>query len=256
MKNKIGISIPVRLESERFPNKPLALILDLPMIFHVWNRAKLSNLSTRVAITTPNNEIKDLFKKYEKNVYLSKRLHNNGTNRTSELLDHFDWDYFIILQGDEPLIDPQLLNDFADYVSKSQLPFINVVSPILNFSEIEDTNVVKAISYDGETLDFLFRKNPFIKYAKEYKKFIYKIHGLYAISRDTLSKYSKWEEGIIEATESIEQFRLLENSQKIGFFVTSQIQPAVNTEAELSKVIEIMKSELMQNEIYLRYHDK
>ena len=105
---KIGIVIPARLESERLPRKVLKMSSGLPMIEHVWRRAQLTNPVIETVIATDSEEIKKVCENFGAKCYITSKNHPNGLSRISEISSRLNWDFYIVLQADEILIDIKL----------------------------------------------------------------------------------------------------------------------------------------------------
>ena len=121
---KIGIVIPARLESERLPRKVLKIFSGIPMIEHVWRRAQLANPVIETVIATDSEEIKKICENFGAKCYLTSKNHPNGLSRISEISSQLNWDFYIVLQADEILIDPEYLSNLY---KKIQLLFYTIV---------------------------------------------------------------------------------------------------------------------------------
>ena len=163
MKNT-AIIIPTRLEAKRFPNKPLAKINDIPMIVHVLNRAKESNVG-EVFIATPDNEIVNIIKENGGEAILTKNEHLSGTDRVYEaylkrLKNKVD--LIINLQGDMPNIKPNSISKLEKLMRSNECEIGTLASDIKNKEEIIDPNIVKVdVEKDLKKDDFFYAKDFF-----------------------------------------------------------------------------------------------
>ena len=254
--NKTGIAIPVRMASTRLPNKPLLEISGLPMIAHVWNRAILAAGNDQVVIATPDQIIKEYMESLGARVFLSRENHENGTSRIAELSKYIEWENYVVLQGDEPLILPSTLEMLIQACERVQNRFINTISKIENVSDIEDESVVKCAINNSNQVMFFFRKNPLINNAKLSENMLYKVNGLFSVDNKILQNLKKLPIGKLESSQSIEQFRLLENKLLVDTLIVPSSFSSVNTKKELEKVISLMETNKQQSNILSQYAKK
>ena len=140
---KIGIVIPARLESERLPRKVLKIFSGIPMIEHVWRRAQLTNPVIETVIATDSEEIKKICENFGAKCYLTSKNHPNGLSRISEISSTLKWDFYIVLQADEILIDPDYLSNLYRKIQLNpEQNFFNLVPKLQNNLELYDKNVV------------------------------------------------------------------------------------------------------------------
>ena len=148
MENTLGV-IPARMSSSRFPGKPLKKILDIPMLGHCYERALLSGACDTLIIATPDQEIINWANSNYIPSVLTSHSHKRATDRAKETLDILAkrgnlYDLILLLQGDEPQILPQEINNLKDAFSGKESEIVNLVFPIKGY-DLEDPNVVKAI---------------------------------------------------------------------------------------------------------------
>ena len=138
---KIGIIIPARLQSERLPNKVLRPFLGKVMIEHVWKRANLIQEKAEIVIATDSLEIKKVCETFGANVMLTSNNHQNGLSRTGEVAKILNWDFYIILQADEILIDPKNLELLIKTIKeKNSSPFYNLITNLKKISELDNSS--------------------------------------------------------------------------------------------------------------------
>ena len=143
MKNT-AIIIPARLDAKRFPNKPLVKINNLPMIMHVYNRAKEAKVGN-VFVATPDDEIYDLVKSYKGEVFKTKKNHTSGSDRIYEVYEEnlkTNVDLIINLQGDMPNIKPSSILKLEKLMRDTKSEIGTLASPIQDIQENEDINYV------------------------------------------------------------------------------------------------------------------
>jgi len=247
---KIGIVIPARLESERLPNKVLRPFLGKVMIEHVWKRANLIKEKVEIVIATDSTEIKKVCESFGANVMLTSNNHQNGLSRTGEIAKTLNWDFYIILQADEILIDPKNLEFLIKTIKeKNSSPFHNLITNLKKTSELSDRNVVKCLIRNDNSLINIFRLSASIASEETQMVFTKKVCGLFAISHKCLNEIIDLPAQIIETNESIEQMKLIELNYQVQGVEVKDNYPSVNTELEANEVLEILSQDPYQKSI-------
>ena len=247
---KIGIIIPARLQSERLPNKVLRPFLGKVMIEHVWKRANLIQEKVEIVIATDSLEIKKICETFGANVMLTSNNHQNGLSRTGEVAKILNWDFYIILQADEILIDPKNLELLIKTIKeKKSSPFYNLITNLKKTSELSDRNVVKCLIRNDNSLINIFRLSGSIASEATQMAFTKKICGLFAISHKCLNEIKDLPAQIIETNESIEQMKLIELNYQVHGVEVQDNYPSVNTELEANEVLEILSQDPYQKSI-------
>lgn len=247
---KIGIIIPARLQSERLPNKVLRPFLGKVMIEHVWRRANLIQEKAEIVIATDSLEIKKVCETFGANVMLTSNNHQNGLSRTGEVAKILNWDFYIILQADEILIDPKNLEFLIKTIKeKNSSPFYNLITNLKKISELSDRNVVKCLIRNDYSLINIFRLSGSIASEATQMAFTKKICGLFAISHKCLNEIVDLPAQIIETNESIEQMKLIELNYQVQGVEVKDNYPSVNTELEANEVLEILSQDPYQKSI-------
>ena len=241
---KIIAVIPARMASTRFPGKPLVNILGIPMIEHVRRRVALSPIFSEVIVATCDQEIKDIVIGNGGHAIMTDSNHVRCTDRIAEAAENFDADIIVNVQGDEPLVDPEMFHPLVEPLKEDKsLDCVNLMSEITNEKEFYNQNVVKVVCDINENALFFSREPiPSEKmYSSSYKK--YKQLGIIAFRKEFLLKFTKLSPTPLEIIESNDMLRLLEN----GFFVRmvkSDIRiVGVDTPTDMERVKIIMKSD-------------
>ena len=228
------VIIPARIQSERLPEKPLRLILNKPMINWTFE-AGLKSSADIVQVATDSKKIYDLFS--NDNVVMTSSDHHSGTDRVNEAvskIDLSDNDAIINVQGDEPFINPDDINNLFDLVSNEKITMATLYSDLKSLGELEDSNKVKILVNDGIALNF-FRET-----SLEDNIFIHQ--GIYAFKYKTLKSFVSWKPTDNEKKYKLEQFRALDNGITINAIKSvSKIHLGVDTEDDLKKANEIAK---------------
>ena len=238
MKNTV-IIIPTRLGAKRFPNKPLAKINNVPMIIHVLNRAKESNIGD-VFVATPDNAIIEIVKKNGGKAILTKSNHISGSDRiyevyTKEIKKNVD--LIINLQGDMPNIKSSSILKLEKLMRNNDCDIGTLASNINNKNEIIDPNIVKV------QMDKILKGNDFFE-AKDFFRVkkdlnhekIYHHVGIYAFTSIALTKYVKLARSKLEIERNLEQMRAMENNLVIKVGLSDSLPLSVDTEVDLVKV--------------------
>ena len=243
MKNT-AIIIPTRLGAKRFPNKPLVKINGLPMIVHVLNRAKESQVG-EVLVATPDNEILNIVKENGGQAILTKAEHTSGSDRVYEAyFNKFknSVDLIINLQGDMPNIRPNSISKLEKLMRNNECDIGTLASFITNKEEIINPNIVKVlVGQDLKNDDFLDVIDFFrIKKDLSNEK-IYHHIGIYAFTNIALTKYVKLPRSQLEIERNLEQMRAMENNLVIKVGLCEDTPLGVDTEKDLHDIIKEMK---------------
>lgn len=232
--------IPARYGSSRFEGKPLALINGKPMIEWVYKRALKSNVD-RLIIATDDLRIYEKVEEFGGEVMMTSKKHKTGTDRIIEVAKKWsEYDVIINIQGDEPLIEPDMINQLIiPFLEDNTLKMATLKHEILNEKNIDNPNVVKVIT-DKDGYAIYFSRSP-IPYNRDRKKIKYYRHiGIYGYNREFLLKYKKLEKSLLEDIESLEQLRALENGYKIKVEITDFDVRGVDTPEDLHEVEKIL----------------
>lgn len=233
--------IPARYASTRLPGKPLKEICGYPMIQWVYERCKKSNLD-RVVVATDSEDVYKIVKSFNGDVVLTKKEHKNGTSRIGEVCEKIlDYDIIINIQGDEPLIEPEMINILIESFKKdNELSVATLKHKIKDKKDIENPNCVKVITDKNDYAIYFSRS--VIPYPRNINEDLYYKHiGIYGYKREFIKKYIEMESTPLENSESLEQLRVLENGYKIKVLETKYEIVGVDTEEELNRVREIIK---------------
>lgn len=236
------VVIPARLGSTRLPRKPLADIGGKPMVIRVAERAKQS-LAKSVVVATDSAEIETACREHRIECLLTSPDHLTGTDRLAEVAQLLKLPanaLLVNLQGDEPLIPPELINQVAQTLANNpQCAISTIAVPITEKSEIDNPNVVKvALNHAHEAMYFSRAPIPFVRDAQNAHKTEHLRHlGIYAYRADFLQAYTKLEPAPPEQAEALEQLRALWNGYRIAVHIASEAPPAgVDTPEDLERV--------------------
>ena len=241
MKKKVIIIIPARLASTRLPNKPLAMIDGKTMIQRVYEQALKANLG-EVFIATDGLEIGNEVKKFGGNYILTNPDLQSGTDRiySAYKLLKEDFDIIVNVQGDLPNIDPKVITECTNLALESDCDIATVASKITDISEINNPNVVK-IALAQNSLALYFSRSA-IPFSKNINDDYFHHIGIYAYKKNALEKFVNLTPSPLEKRESLEQLRALENGMKIAVKIVDAHPLSVDTQEDLDKVINLIKS--------------
>jgi 3-deoxy-manno-octulosonate cytidylyltransferase (CMP-KDO synthetase) len=234
--------IPARYASTRLPGKPLADIAGKPMICRVYERARRAERITEVVAATDDPRVFDAVKADGGKAMMTAADHPTGTDRLAEVaMAYPDIDLIINVQGDEPLIEPQVIDDLAAaFDEDAGLQMATVMTPMEDEIDQRNPNNVKVVTdKNGYALYFSRSLLPYPRYNKGVP--VYKHIGIYAYKRDFLLQFAKMKPTPLEQTESLEQLRVLENGYRIKVIRTDFKFVGVDTLDDLVLVNEIYR---------------
>lgn len=245
MSHKTLCVIPARYASTRLPGKPLKDIAGEPMICRVYDRASLAQRTEATVVATDDKRIETVVEAHGGHAVMTKKDHPTGTDRLAEVAEKLpDYDLIINVQGDEPLIDPELIDSLAAaFDDDPELQMATVKTEIADEAEQANPNNVKVVTdKNGYALYFSRSLLPYPRHHLGIP--VYKHIGIYAYKRDFLLKYAKLEPTPLERAESLEQLRALENGYRIKVIETTSRFVGVDTEEDLAEVNRIYKDML------------
>ena len=233
--------IPARYSSTRLPGKPLADIQGKPMIQRVYERAQKALQPSAVLVATDHEEVYRAVENFGGKVMMTSKSHATGTDRLAEVAKAYPaFDVIINVQGDEPLIEPSIIDDLANaFLEDSQLSMATVMTPIDDNEKTNPNNVKVITDLAGYALYFSRSLIPYPRVNTE--NIVYKHIGIYAYQREFLLEYAAMEPTPLEVAESLEQLRALENGYKIKVLKTNFKFVGVDTAEDLIKVNEIYR---------------
>ena len=247
---KIIAVIPARMNSTRFPGKPLAPILGIPMIEHVRRRVALSSIFCDVVVATCDEEIKDIVIESGGTAIMTDTKHERCTDRVAEAVERLDADIIVNVQGDEPLVVPDMFLPLVKPLLEDQyLNCVNLMTEVTSQKEFLNKNVVKVVCDLNENAMFFSREPiPSEKMSPKSSLKKYKQLGIYGFRKQFLFKLTKLAPTPLEITESVDMLRLLENGYSIRMVKSNKNIVGVDTPADLEIVTKIMKSDALINQ--------
>lgn len=252
MKRKVAVVIPARMAASRFPGKPLAKILDLPMIEHIRRRALLSDVVDEVYVATCDKEIMDAVHSFGGKAIMTANTHERCTDRVEEAAKKLDSDIIVIIQGDEPLVMPEVIGKLIEPIlSDSDIYCTNLLSPIKNLSDLKNIDIVKA-SINIKRNVMYFSRAPIPYFRVNNNAQCYRQTGISAFTRSFLSVYTGLPPTPLEVAESVDFLRILEHSYMIRSVIISQETFGVDRPDDIPIIENIIRNDTIQNEYYER----
>lgn len=243
--SKTAIIIPARYGSSRLEGKPLIEVCGKPVIQWVYEKAQQSKLADIIIVATDDERIFNKVKAFGGNVEMTSVNHKCGSDRIREVAErHPEIAYIVNLQGDEPLIKPESIDDVARNVQRDINADISTLIRVLDKEEeINNPNQVKCVvDKNGYALYFSRSKIP---YERNTGVAVFYGHlGIYGYKREALIKMTSLPQTPLEKTESLEQLRALENGMKIKTSVVDFVPVGIDTKEDLEKFKKIVGEKL------------
>lgn len=249
--NIIGI-IPARLASSRLPQKPMAYILGMPMIGHVYLRSKLSNMLNEVYVATCDQVIVNYIESIGGKAVMTADTHERASDRTAEALLKIEKetgkkvDIVVMIQGDEPMVTPDMISASVEpLLNDESINITNLMASMSSKKEHEDPAEVKVV-VDKNNFAMYFSREPIPSRKKGVEAVpMLKQVCIIPFRRDFLLEYNQMEQTPLEIIESVDMNRLLENGIPIKMVMCKEETYSVDTKADLEKVDVLMKNDAL-----------
>ncbi len=251
MKKKVIGLIPTRLSSKRLPKKPLIKINNIPLIIHTYRRAKLAKNLDELVICCDDKKIIDIARQYNAKAILTSKRHKNGTERIFEGYKKLNkkYDLIVDIQGDEPLISPNQIDQVIDFHLKNLES--EIILPSLKFKNISSYNIVKVIADNLQRVMYLSRSkvpHNFNKNSDYYLKHL----SIISFLPKALSRFCKSKQTRLEKIEGIELMRALEIGLKLKTVILKGNSFSVDIKEDLKKAKQVMK----RDKVFKLYSDE
>lgn len=242
--NIIGI-IPARYASTRFPGKPLHLIAGKPLIQHVVEQCLKAKSLSEVIVATDDTRIWEVVQDFCR-VEMTRPEHPSGSDRIAEVAERCPCDAVVNIQGDEPLIDPVVIDAVAGALAGAEMS--TAATPIRRMEEFDNPNVVKVVvNTVGRALYFSRRTIPYVRAAasgstsEQLAAFPFLKHlGIYGYRRETLLRLVQFPVSALENAEKLEQLRALENGIGIAVVPVAYDSVGVDVPADAARVEQLL----------------
>jgi len=241
----VGI-IPARYASTRFPGKPLALIAGKPLLQHVIAQCQKAKSLSEIIVATDDSRIAEVARKSCR-VEMTSPTHPSGSDRIAEVAGKITCDAVVNIQGDEPLIEPSVIDSVAGALADCEMS--TAATRIKNPAELDNPNVVKVVvNAAGRALYFSRRTVPYLREAasrpvsEQLAAFPFLKHlGIYGYRRETLLRLVKFPVSPLESAEKLEQLRALENGIPIAVVQVTYDSVGVDTPEDVEWVERYLK---------------
>jgi len=243
--NIVGI-IPARFGSTRFPGKPLALIAGKPLLQHVVEQCQRAKSLAEIIVATDDTRIWEVAQNFCR-VEMTRLEHPSGSDRIAEVAERCECDAIVNIQGDEPLIDPIVIDAVASALT--QIEMSTAATPIKHQAELDNPNVVKVVvNAAGRALYFSRRTIPYLREAasrpmnEQLAAFPFLKHlGIYGYRRATLLRLVKFPVSPLENAEKLEQLRALYNGIQIAVVEVDYDSIGVDVPEDVKRVEQFLK---------------
>lgn len=249
--NIIGI-IPARFKSTRFEGKPLADICGKPMIWWVYRQFKLANGISEVYVATDDSRISDVCERYGMKYIITSDNHPTHLDRLAEVASKIDADFYININGDEPLMMPEYIEHLlpSETVDPKSFYFANAMTKIKKPVEVNDVSRIK-IATDRYGNALYMARTP-IPYPKASSDFDYmKFVGIQCFSRSALLFCGETPRGHLEGIEDIDEYRFIENGKKVKMVEIPAETLSVDTKTDLIVVRDVITRRIKEGAIKL-----
>lgn len=245
---KIIAIIPARYKSSRFPGKPLADICGKPMIWWVYNQVKKVAQIDEIYVATDDQRIADTCNNESIPFVMTRDNHNSSTERVYEVAQKIDSNLYIVINGDEPLIDPKIIEAIIPTQNPQTSPYVaNLMTLIEKPSEVVDfTNIKVVVDSDSNALFMSRSPIPYPKASIDYD--YYKHVGVLIYDKEALKFFSETPKGFNEKIEDVNELRFIEHGIKLKMINVVAHSLSVDTPKDLEHVRSIIKEKLEKGE--------
>jgi 3-deoxy-manno-octulosonate cytidylyltransferase (CMP-KDO synthetase) len=251
---KALLIIPARWNSSRFPGKPLHRIAGQALLHRVWQRCRRARDVDRTLIATDDRRIAEEAAAWGAEAIMTSHRHLSGTDRIAEVAAHErSFDLIINVQGDEPLIDPRLIDRLIGTMrSDRQLQMITAAHPFEKASDAVSPHQVKVVTdLKNDALYFSRSPIPFPREKNVNQKML-RHQGIYGFRRKLLLQFVRWKPTPLERAESLEQLRALEHGVRVHVLVTKHGSPGIDTPSDAAALEQILLRKLPSSRAKLR----
>ena len=247
---KTIVVIPARLNSTRLPDKVLLDLNGKTVVQRVYEQClKAKNIDV-VYIATDSEDVKSSCKLFTENIIMTDETHQSGTDRIAQAVKNIDCDVVINVQGDEPFIEPSLIEKLAGSFN-DDVKMASAMHKIKKVEDLKSTNVVK-VTIDKNSNALYFSRSIIPHHRDEWDSLLnhhefipeplnfYRHLGVYGYTKEFLLEYSSMEQSYLERLEKLEQLRVLENGYNIKMIETDYNSIGIDTQKDYDKALEIL----------------
>ena len=243
---KIAAVIPARMGSSRFPGKPLSEICGLSMIEHVYRRVSMAEEMQSVYVATCDEEIKDVVEGFGGHAIMTSAAHQRASDRTAEAAEKLDVEIVVMVQGDEPLVTPEMVNcSVKPFMVDEGIQCTNLTGKINSLDEFHDPNTIKVVM-DRQGFAMYFSRQPIPNNGeKKHPASLpaYKQICIIPFRKEALEKFIQLKPTALEISESIDMLRFVEHGVRVRMVETDSDTHAVDTPSDLQIVHKMMEND-------------
>lgn len=238
---KTIVIIPARLESTRLPEKPLIKIQGISLIHRVYNRIKKCKSKLDIVIATDSYKIAKHVKSFGGEFILTSNKHISGTDRCNEALQSIKTKYDLVInvQGDEPIINPKIIDDLINKFQLENNEILSVAKPITDLDLIDDINIVKVEFNSNMLAERFYRKSNNADISSAFKHY-----GIYAFKPNILNEICSLPPTDNELNYKLEQLRWLDNNYKIRIIKTNYSSVSIDNKKDIEFLLQNFSNEL------------
>ncbi len=239
--------IPARMASTRYPGKPLEPLLGHPLVLHVYDRCRLSSRLDQIVIATCDDAIRKACGAYGAEVVMTADTHPGCVDRTEEAVakcapDLEDDDLVLMVQGDEVLVSPQMIDDAIRVYEETRAVVVNIASRLYRTADHDDPNAVKVVAApDGRALMFSRAAIPSRSRAKDTQVPMFQQTGIIAFQRSFLRTFGHLPQTPLEKIEKIDMLRTIEHGYPVRIVQTDVETIGVDTPADLARAEGVLR---------------
>jgi 3-deoxy-manno-octulosonate cytidylyltransferase (CMP-KDO synthetase) len=243
---KIIAIIPARMGSSRFPGKPLAPILGRPMIEHVYRRTILCEALNDVFVATCDTEIFESVESFGGRAIMTSYAHERASDRVAEAAADMDVDVVVMIQGDEPMTYPEMIDEsLAPFFRGDEaVACVNLTAKINNQTEFEDPNTIKVVMDNNEYAIYMSREPIPTLHLQDFNQIpAFKQVCVIPFSAAALQEFKQLAPTPLEVAESIDMMRFIEHGRKVKMVETTFSTHAVDNPADLKLVEDLLRKD-------------
>lgn len=240
----IGV-IPARYKSSRFPGKPLCDICGKPMIWWVYQQVLKVKEFDSIYIATDDERIREVCQQYDMNVIMTSDTHQTGSDRVGEVATKVEGDLFINIQGDEPVIQPEMIRQVISIFEDETVYFGTLKKEITDEEEIKSTSTVKVVTNARGDAMYFSRSVIPSNCKGDSQARVFRHVGIYAYKKDFLLKFVNMPQTELELGEAVEPLRALENGYRMRVRETEFDSIGVDEPRHIAMVEEVLRKEGM-----------
>ncbi len=239
--------IPARMASSRFPGKPLKPLLGLPLVLHVYERCRRSTRVSRTVVATCDEAIRAAVEAYGGEAVMTADTHPGCVDRTDEAVRHIAAaapadSLVIMVQGDEILVTPGMVDAIADDYAKSGAPVVNLASRMTRSGDHDDPNTVKVVAdLAGNAL--FFSRSPIPSRARTSQVPMFQQTGIIGFAKSFLRTFGELSRTPMEIAEGIDMLRVIEHGYRVRIVFTDRETLGVDTPADLARAEQILETD-------------